>query len=229
MTKRVYLSLALFFIILGSALIFPSRVLAAGKLTLEPASGSLMVNGTLKVKIQIDTGADKTTSADAYITYNSNQLEIVSIEDGGFYSNLFKNISASRIYVGGAETQPLSTKTGTGTLAILTIKGKQKGTAQLTFNCTAGETNESNITKNDANATDIIDCSATTGGSYTITAGGENESPSPTPIPTSASTQTKPTPTPALPTTGFALPTILSLGSGTVLLAFASLRFLLLK
>lgn len=224
--KRVtYLFLTLF-LIFGIVLIFPSSVLATGKLTLEPVRSSLTVGSTLSVKIKIDTGTDKTTSADAWINYNSNQLEIVSIEDGGFYSNFFKKIFANKIYVGGAEVDSLSSKTGTGTLAILTIKGKQKGIAQLTFDCITGKTNDSNIIKDDVNATDIINCPATTGGSYTITAGiSEKKTLSPTP----SSLGTQPTPTPPLSPTASGLPLFFSLGAGIVLLTLVGLSFYFVK
>lgn len=200
----------------------------AATMTLDPASASAPLGGTFKVKVTIDTVGESVTSADAVLLYDSNKLQVLSVQEGDsgqqpFFPDFFQNISPSEFYIGASVIDPIETKTGQGVLATITFQGKAEGVADVTFDCTPGKTSDTNISKSDKNATDIVECDKLTPGRYTIGAG----EPSPTPqiggplVPTS-------TPQP-IPTTGSTEVTTVIIGMGILLVIFALGGRVLLK
>ncbi len=185
----------------------------AASFSLEPTSGSFAKDQTFTVKINLNTGADLTTSAEALLIFDGSILDVSEVAYTSFYPQYFKNITSGKVYIGGAVQNPTDTKTGSGLFANLTFKGKAAGSSTVRFDCTAGKTTDSNVTKNDSQATDVLDCSSLTTGSYTVTGGSGS---SPTSMPTFGPTCSV-SPTGQLPRSGNFEPTLLVIGAGGIL------------
>lgn len=175
----------------------------AAYFTLNPQSRTVAPDETFSVDVKINTDGENVTSADALFNFNSSILSVSSITPGDFFPRNFKTTTPSQIYVGGAVQNATETRTGTGLLATINFQAIGSGTASLAFDCTAGKTSDSNITKDDRNATDILNCDQLVDGVYTVS--GDV-------------TSTQPTPTPkTLPESGSVEQTLLFAGIGIVL------------
>lgn len=198
---------------------------AAATMSLSPVSKSAPVGETFDVLLNIDTQGEKATSADAVLKFDGSILEVTQVTEGGsgadpFFPELFKNITPNEVYVGAAVRDPSDFREGQGTLATLKLKGKKEGITDFKFDCTPGKTSDSNVSKSDKNATDILDCTATVNGRYTVGAGTSTVTP--TPAATSAPNVTATpaptrTPTPTLPVSGNAGATIGLVAMGVAL------------
>lgn len=133
----------------------------AANLRFNPTSGTVRVGSTVDFDVRIDTGGEAVTSADAYIEYDPNFVEIVSVTDGNFFQTVTHNDvkTSGRLYIAGIVTNAATFKIGEGLLASVKLKGLKNGDITLRYICEQGSTTDSNIAKNDINATDIISCS----------------------------------------------------------------------
>lgn len=133
--------------------------ISAASLQFDPTSANLPLNQNLEVKVIVDAGTDEITSTDAYIHYDSNLLEVVEVKNGSFFPTVTHDYSQTgKVYIAGMVEDPTTFKTGRGILATIVFKGKSNGQANLSFDCNDGSTTDSNITKKDINASDIIQC-----------------------------------------------------------------------
>lgn len=190
--KLFYTLFVFLFLFLFSG--FVSKTLAAS-LQFDPTTANLPINQNLEIKVYVDAGSDEITSTDAYILYDANLLEVLEVRNGSFFPTVTHDYSQpGKIYIAGMVEDPTSFKTGRDVLATIVFKGKNNGQANLSFDCTDGSTTDSNITKKDINAPDIIQCqlnnraiinvgstsysqSQTQGGSYNQSQGGSNQLP----------------------------------------------------
>jgi hypothetical protein len=199
-----------------------ARTASAATMSLDPVSGSFPVGQTFNVKVAIDTGGELVTSADAILLYDSSKLEVVDVVEGNlgqepFFPDFFQNISPSELYIGASVIDPIETRTGTGILATITFRGKAEAVTDVVFDCTPGKTSDTNISKSDKNATDIVECPRLVPGRYTI--GGGN--PTATPAPTGAPIIPTSTPVPITLTPGSFGVTAAVMGMGVLLIVFA--------
>ena len=232
--KKIGINLLLGIVFLGLS----TRVVAAAdpKLTLSPTSGTYNLNDTFKVTMGIDSAGQVAGAADAVGTFDSDKLELVSIDTatdmifnsgtttGGscmpgnnseWASGKFSVTCYSNMSAGDAAVK--------GNLAVFTFKAKATGTANVKFTCT-GATGDSNIIQS-ATVKDIIVCSANDNGVYTIVSSGAATS-TPTPT-TAATTTTTTTKTTELPKTGGVASTFGLIVFGAISLASALfLKFL---
>jgi len=173
---------------------------SAATLEFSPATGSHTTGTAFNVEIKVDTKGQDTTSTDAVIVFNNQLLSVDNVTYGQFYSTVLHSEQNSKLYISGMVDSAGTVKNGTGTLATVSFKGLTAGTAALSFECEAGRTDDSNVSKNDVDSTDILDCAALTDASYTL----------------SGSTVASPTPDPADGgTDGTGLPTTDGTGTGT--------------
>lgn len=194
---------------------FSSRSVLAQSLLLNPATVGKKVNEQFNVDLNINTAGKAVAGTDVKLTFDPNILEIVSVEKGDFFTDGANSKGLDYLYVAGFFPPQFETKTGTGKVATITLKGKKEGTASLTFACT-NQTNDTNIL--DSSANDIINCTSLVNGSYTISGIGGPISPTSTPVPGASVTPTSIySPTAAPPVSGMALPTVFSIGVGAVL------------
>lgn len=180
MEKKLIIQLILFIFVL---LVFPLlTTVSAAVFFFDPSTVNTQPEQTFEVKVNVDAGSDQITSVDAYILYDSNLLEIQKVDDGTFFSTVSKDTSQpDKVYLAGMVDDPATSKSGVGTLATITFKAKTNGSTTLTFDCTPGSTTDSNISKNDLNATDIIQCESNGKLTITIGNGGSTQQPTPTP------------------------------------------------
>lgn len=189
-------------------LLIPVYAQTSPHLELSPASGIITGGGT-SIGINIDTGGQAAKSAKAVINFDSSLLEVSSIQASDFFDDVSHNIynSSGQVVVNANLSlgSMLESKTGTGTLATMTVRAKaSSGTATMVFDCTEGSSTDSNI--NDPTPLDIIVCSANVNGSYSLSGG--QATPSATPV-SSPGIGGNGSATPAaVPVTGVSGPTI---------------------
>lgn len=186
----------------------------AATFSLTPSNQSATLNTAFTVNITIDTKSVQTTAVDVLLTFNPSILEISNVQFGNppLYPVNVKVLDNTngQIRITSTQENAVNSFTGTGTLATLTITGKSIGTGNVTFTCTAGQTNETNIFQTGTNQ-DIVECGNLVNGVYSI---GTTAQP--------ASTQT-PTPVPSLPQAGNIGPTGIIVAGGAILLAIGAL------
>lgn len=145
----------------------------AATLQFDPATVTTTSGQTFDLNINVNVGSDQVTSVDAFILYNSSLFEVSSISDGTFFPTVSKDSSqAGKVYVAAMVSDPATSKTGSGTIATVKFKAKADGTADIIFDCTQGSTTDSNVTKNDLNATDLIQCASNGKAAVTVGTGG---------------------------------------------------------
>ncbi|MFC1711428.1 cohesin domain-containing protein [Patescibacteria group bacterium] len=202
---------------------------ASPHLELVPSTGTISTAGT-DIEVNIDTGGMEAKSAKVVLNYDSAKLEVDSITAGAFFDEVSHNIynSTGEVVINANLSlgSSLESKTGTGTLATMTVKAKAStGTANLTFDCTDGSSTDSGI--NDPTPLDIIDCTANLNGSYTL--GTSTGSPAPSVSPSASPAVGGPQPSASvLPVAGTTGPTlnILLLGLGFIILSVPLFLFI---
>src|SRR4030042_2797605 len=122
--------------------ITPLALAASPHLELSPSSGTISTAGT-NININIDTGGQEAKSAKAVINFDAVKVEVTEIEAGTFFDEVSHNIynSTGEVVINANLSlgSSLESKTGTGTLAVMTVKAKTtSGTVNLTFDCVAG-------------------------------------------------------------------------------------------
>lgn len=192
-----------------------TKTVDAARLSFDPVTFTASPSSTFTVKVRVDTTGVATTNSEALISFDSNLLEVTNVAPGDFYPEHFKTIGTGSVRLGGTVTSPTDTRTGTGIISTMTLRAKTTGTAKLTFDCIAGQTTESNVTRaNDA--VDVIDCTQLVAGTYTL---GTAVASTPTTAPLGgASPSGTLTPTPKLPRTGTAEVGMILGGVGAVVI-----------
>lgn len=194
-----------FFIVSFFFVFFLTGASAAQAATMQfsPTSGTYTTGTTFPVQIKVDTQSVDTTSADAVIKFDGTLLSVDSVSYGSFYPTVLHSQQTEKLFVSGMVSNPGSVINGNGVLATVNFKPLTAGTATISFDCTTGQTNDSNVTKNDTNATDVLDCTTLASATYTLT-GSSLNSPTPT---TGLDITSSPTPTGPTATPGATTPT----------------------
>lgn len=165
---------------------------AAPSLQFSPTNATVVQNNTVQLTVTINADTNSVMGADMVINYAANDLTVTSITNGGFFPQFTSNIAtAGKIEFKGF-VGPNDSRTGNGTLAVITLKGLQgSGSSSLSFDCS----NTDIVNTSDQN---ILTCSTqtnTVGLSYTTTNPTSSPTPTPTLIPGATATPT-PTNTP---------------------------------
>lgn len=193
------MKLRLFLIFIIAVILFlglKPKMVFAQTLSFDPTSKSAAQGEQFNVNINISTGSNQTSGADALITYDSNILTVTSVANGGFYTNFASNPlsgTESKYLISGFETDATSYKTGSGILATVTFTGKNIGTSTVSFDCSGTSKADSNILDS-GTADDIINCGALASASYTVGAGSDGDGeptnqPTPSIVPRSGSVE----------------------------------------
>lgn len=164
--KIIKLILALPLLVAGVLVLAPS--VSAATLEFAPQTGSYTTGVNFNVEIKVDTKNESTQSTDAVINFDNTYLKVENVTYGSFYPTVLHSEQNGKIYISGVVDNAASEKTGVGTLATVSFKGLKAGVAKLSFECETGRTDDSNVSKNDTNATDLIVCSQLTEASYTL-------------------------------------------------------------
>lgn len=153
----------------------------AAEVTLSPSTGSYSAGQTFTATVRAVPGGDSINAVEATLTYDTEQISVVSIsKDGSAFSlwttePTFSNANGTIEFGGGSPT-PFTT---TSNLVNITFRTVAEGTAAVSFT-------DVSILAADGLGTDVYEGS--TGGTYTVAAA---TTPEPTPTPEST-----PTPTP---------------------------------
>jgi len=205
MYKRVINHLVLGVVFFILSLVFTQKTLAA-TLEFSPATGSYTTNTPFEIEITVDTGGEDTQSTDAVVEFDPSFLSVDNVTYGSFYPTVLHSVQNNKLYISGVVDSAGSVKNGSGTLATVSFKGLKAGTTTVSFLCEDGRTDDSNVTKNDIDATDLLVCSSLVDGSYTLS--GET-APTNTPTETDTTvdeTSTNETTTTSTNTTSEAMP-----------------------
>ncbi|HPT66254.1 MAG TPA: cohesin domain-containing protein [Candidatus Woesebacteria bacterium] len=228
-------------LILSAFLLLSTKVAAAAdpRFSLNPATGNYKVNDTFTVTIAIDSAGQVVGAADAVGTFDSNILELTSLNaatdmvfnstqtGGSCMPSSSSEWASGKFSITCYSNMSSGDEAVSGNLAVLTFKAKTTGTANVNFTCNGGA-GDSNIIQS-ATVKDLIVCSANGSGSYTISAGSSTSTVTSTPTPTikASTTTTTTTTTTELPQTGGIATTLGLIVFGAISLASALfLKFL---
>lgn len=203
-------------------------VSAAGRLYLDPATGSYSVGDQFDISVMADPGTSQIVAIDGLINYDNTRLEVVDVKevvyfknDAGTYQGFSYNVDADtgRISIYSFATIGNFSMTSEGEIATITLKAVTEGEATASFVCQTGSSEDSSMW--DTASEDSIDCGSNGSGTYIIGAAtGPTSTPANTPTPTASSTAPdSPTATPSeLPQSGVELPLLMVLLGGGLLL-----------
>jgi hypothetical protein len=180
--------------------------------TLGTASSVPTVGRSFTLPIIVDTGDENVAGADAVIRYNPQTLSVVRVDPGEIFDNYPRHTfdQAGNIEISGAMSETIASFSGRGTFGVITLRGAQAGSTTISFSCTPGQANDSNILQAITNI-DIIDCDRTEPTTFLVAA-----APTPVGLPTAS-----PTASPApIGTAGSAELTLILAGLGLLLITF---------
>ncbi len=159
MTKKVLYTIALFFLLLTTpAWSWQCCDVFAANLTLESPS-TVTEQQTFDVHVKIDAGQAFAFGSDATVLYPASDLDLISVTNGGFFSDFYyANSGSDRLELHGFFSTLYEGKSGTGTLATLRFKAKKsQGNGSISFVC-AGSGIDTQILTIDGN--NILSCSS---------------------------------------------------------------------
>ena len=155
----------------AAALALSAAPVFAGSFSLSPNPASLNPDQTTTVTVSVDTGGAHTVGADVLLNFDHNLLQLDSVTFTGspFPQNFsHTNQAAGTTKLTSAFTSPSDSYQGTSTLAELHFKALSTGTATISFTCTSGATNDTNLVER-LTAADLVDCAALSQAAITIT------------------------------------------------------------
>lgn len=164
----------------------PTDTASGPKFVFEPSSTSIKKGQSFGVNINIDPGSEAVAGADIYLDFDPELLTLETVVIGSYFPLVANVPSTGRLYIAATVENQGDSKTGTGTIATVTFKAAETGTANIVIDCDPAKTDSSRLSKNDINATNILNCSALKPHTVTITAQNDptpttDDVPSPTP------------------------------------------------
>lgn len=154
-----------------------SKAAPSTTLTFSPSSASKAIGESFTVDATIETGGNQIVSADLIITYDPNVLDVSDIAVGTFLPGaqvIQKNINSSSGTIAfSIYTTKANAATGNGSLAKITMMGKNSGTSSLLYDASKtslyGLAENQNVwTKNQAPASIAITESTSDDATVTI-------------------------------------------------------------
>ncbi|HUV42517.1 MAG TPA: cohesin domain-containing protein [Patescibacteria group bacterium] len=214
--KQLRLLIIFLFVFLVGIFTQATFAYAGASLSLSPAEETVNLEANLTLNVLLNTGGVETDAADAIILYDETKLSATSATLGSLYENkISQDTSQSGKIILRATSSAISGFSGSGTLATLIFETIDTGTANVSFQITAGSTTDSNVS---ADGEDIL--TTATNGIYTIqsTAIGGTTTASATPSASPSS----------LPVSGLWEPTAFVFGAGSLLIILALSFFVFL-
>lgn len=142
-------------------------------LKFDPATITTTSGSTFTVKVNVDAGTTTIKGAEAFITFDSNLLQVQTITNGGLFSTFQKDSAPGKAYMAGLADTSANVATGSGTLGIISFSALANGSGTLQFYCDSTQQKGSTIIQNNSTDTNIIDCTANGTASVTIGTGAE--------------------------------------------------------
>jgi len=144
----------------------------AASLKIDPNAVSSSAGNNFDVKVILDPGSDAIYSTDIYLTYDQSLLKVVSVKAENLFPTVTHDESTSgKVYIAAMVNDPTSSISSSGTVATITFQGLKDGSGNLSFDCS-----NSKVIKNDANATNVLNCSQNVSSSVTIGNGSNTSS-----------------------------------------------------
>ncbi len=175
----------IFILLLMTALPF-SAVQAAAETTLSfsPSSVSKTVGDTFTVNIDINTGTNKVQALDLVFTFDKSKVEVTGIATGALTSDFneitktIDNTNGKVTYSLGAKPGATTVVSGTGTIAVVSMKALAAGTSTQAWNTSAiiiaAQNESASVFKSGSSGTVTISAGS----------GGTTTTPTPTEPPT---------------------------------------------
>ncbi len=162
MTKKIS-----FFFLLLAFFLFASQKIEAAYLRFDPNSVNSSSGNSFDVKVVLEPGNDQVYSADIYVIYDSSLLKVTNVKAESLFSTVSHDESTSgKIYIAAMVNDPTQSISTAGAVTTITFQALKDGSEELSFDCA-----NSKIIKNDANATNVLNCSQNTKSSITIGVG----------------------------------------------------------
>ena len=160
--KKLLSILLSFVFLLG--IVTPAYGAGNATLDLSPLTAAKKVDNLFSVEIRVNTGGAAVNTIKAYLTFDPNVLEVLSISTSGSVATIFTenepdNLNGT-IHITGAASGNGYTGTN-GLVATLNLRAKAVGTSTLTF------TSDSRVISSTDN-TDVLNFTALKNGSYTV-------------------------------------------------------------
>lgn len=150
-------------------------------LSFDPTSKKVQASESFDVKVMVNTAGSETLSTDAYVIFDGDKVQAVSVQQGDFFPSVGSTISNNSVILRGMVTEPASFRKGTGLLATVKLKAIKQGVASGRFYCDLQAGDTSKIIQNDIDAQNIINCSGNN--TFNVTIGNVTVSPSGSPPP----------------------------------------------
>jgi hypothetical protein len=137
---------------------------SAAVMQVSPSTGVYQAGATFSVDVQIRTNGDPVNAAEGTLTFNPNQLSVVSINRNSSIFNLwtaepaFSNAAGTVTFSGGV---PSGYTGSVGRVVTVTFRTKGAGASQVSFS-------NGSVLANDGRGTNIL--TSMNGGSYTVSA-----------------------------------------------------------
>jgi hypothetical protein len=165
MKKLLTTFLSVLFLLLNAT---PSLAAGQATLSLSPVTGTQKVDAQFAVAIRVNTAGTAVNTIKAYLTFDPNVLEVVSVSTTGSVATIFTendpdNINGT-LHITGAATGN-GFNGSDGIFATVNLHAKANGTSTLTF------TSDSRVISNLDNS-DILNFTGLQNGSYTVSGSG---------------------------------------------------------
>ncbi|MCL5784456.1 MAG: hypothetical protein M1142_03840 [Patescibacteria group bacterium] len=161
--KKIFFKNILSILILTAAfLLFPKFALAS-TLYLSPGSGNIPVGGVVSFQVRLNTGGEGVNAVSAFLSYPADKLDVAWVSPSGTFG-----IEAERSFGGGIikiSRGNLSPVSGNVSVATIGFRGKTEGSATVAFIGGSSAPRASD-------SSDSLNLGGSSGGTYTVTAGG---------------------------------------------------------
>lgn len=138
----------------------PSQA-AEGTFSWSASSASVQTGSTATIGLTLNTGGTNATGADAVLSFDPNTIEVTAVSFSTpnlFPQNFFTTDPSSGILrISSTYTDISSSYSGSGAFATVTIRGKKAGSTSLSWRCTPGATNDTNILVQ-GSGDDVVSC-----------------------------------------------------------------------
>ena len=151
-----------FLIVFSFLVFFPTvskSILAAPRLYFDPSSKNVPSNSEFEVSVKIDVESNSVFGTDAIVAYPGGDLSVVSVSNGGFFSDFsYANNSAGRLEIHAYFSSLFESKSGSGSVAVIKYKNnKESGNGTVSFSCLANGSDTSIL---DSDGNNILSCSS---------------------------------------------------------------------
>lgn len=144
---------SLFFVFFFFALSISRVFAASATMQFSPASGSFTIGQNFTVNVLLNTGGGRSSGTDMIVSFPADKIILTDITPGTIYNQYVgKDINNSRglASISGIASSTSSLFSGNSTFATLSFKAIDTGTANLSFNFTKGNKNDTNVSDFDA-------------------------------------------------------------------------------